>query len=250
MIPGLKTPSNTAVFPSLSKSRTGRSLVPLLKELNTDRNIILASGSPRRLELLKTLGFQNVIVSVSGYAENLDRNNFPSAAEYCLETALQKVSCVSKSLEDLVNNKTSKKSILIGADTIVEINGEVLEKPQSENDAYRMLSLLSNSVHLVHTGVTVFTNSDPSYASDQIIPLSPAVSFVQTTKVKFADLSDEDIWSYIESGEPFDKAGSYGIQGLGGQFVEHLEGCYFNVMGLPINSLSRHMTELYKCGKL
>eukprot|EP01041_Mallomonas_annulata_P002368 gene2368-4590_t len=224
----------------------GRSAISVLNEINSDRRVVLGSASPRRLELLRLMGLKNVEVCVSGFEENLNRNNFECAADYCLETATQKCYNVAKVMEQ----DNQRPMILIGADTIVEIGGEILEKPKNEADAYRMLSLLSNSIHLVHTGVTVLTNTDTSRSSMGNPPLSLALSFVQTTKVKFIELSDSDINAYIESGEPFDKAGAYGIQGLGGQFVDYIEGCYFNVMGLPISSLSRQLVELKNRGQL
>jgi len=186
---------------------------------------------------------------VSGFSENLAIDGFDSPAEYCLETAVQKVKSVASSYDGAASI-SPLKTVIVGADTIVEINGEVLEKPKDSGDAYRMLSTLSNSIHLVHTGVTIFSNSDEALVPGAYVPLRPVVSFVQTTKVKFSELTDEDIAAYIKSGEPFDKAGAYGIQGLGSHFVEHIEGCYFNVMGLPINSISNQMRELYHAGKL
>jgi septum formation protein len=232
-----------------SNEITGKTTLSILKNIRQDRRIILGSGSPRRLELIKSLGFNNIEVRVSGFEENLDRYDFNTAAEYCLETAIRKVASIANAINVNEESKATK-TVIIGADTIVEINGQILEKPSSVSDAYRMLSTLSNSMHLVHTAVSIFTNVDKTVSADTVVPLSSAVSYVQTTKVKFVELSDEDIYAYIETGEPFDKAGGYGIQGFGGQFVEHIEGCYFNVMGLPVSSLSRQLNELYSQGRL
>lgn len=231
----------------------GNSLISIIHKVNSERKVVLGSGSPRRLELLSLMGVKNIEKVVSGFEENLDRSKFESPSDYCLQTAIQKVKCIANKLEE-TSNCYLPPTILIGADTIVEINGEVLEKPKDEADAYRMLTTLSDSIHLVHTGVTIFTNSDQSIIGTGqqkcSLPLVPVVSFVQTTKVKFIELLPMDIQAYIETGEPFDKAGGYGIQGIGGQFVEQIEGCYFNVMGLPINTLSRQLVLLHKEGKL
>jgi septum formation protein len=194
------------------------------------------------------MGLENIEVCVSGFEENLIGSNFECAADYCLETATRKSSVLIKSFDA---NYISQPTILISADTIVESGGEILEKPVTESDAYYMLSSLSNSIHLVHTAVSISTNIDASTTNNnEQLPLKPVVSFVQTTKVKFIELTDTDINAYIATGEPFDKAGGYGIQGYGGQFVDYIEGCYFNVMGLPISTLSRQFVELKNLGKL
>ncbi len=120
----------------------------------------------------------------------------------------------------------SGDSIFIGADTVVVVGDEILGKPASPDDARRMLRLLSGAVHEVHTGLAVVRR-----------PGGMEGLVEEVTRVTFAPLSDHDIESYIATGEPFDKAGAYGIQGIGGRYVTRVEGCFFNVMGLPLARL-------------
>ncbi len=120
---------------------------------------------------------------------------------------------------------------IIASDTIVELNGKIFGKPQDEEEAFFHLSSLSANTHNVHTGVA-------------IISKDKAVSFCSTANVTFDKLSSEEIISYIKSGEPMDKAGSYGIQGLGGRFVSHINGDYYSIMGLPLNRVYREIAKL------
>ena len=121
---------------------------------------------------------------------------------------------------------TRGDSLFIGADTVVVAADEILGKPESPDDARRMLRLLSGAVHEVHTGLAVIRRPG---AMEAVVE--------EVTRVTFAPLSDEEIDAYIATGEPFDKAGAYGIQGIGGRYVTRIEGCYFNVMGLPLARL-------------
>ena len=114
---------------------------------------------------------------------------------------------------------------VIGSDTIVDLEGSILEKPVDEKDAKNMLSRLAGQWHKVHTGVSIYSSSN-QYET-------PVSSFTETAEVKFADLTPADIDAYINTREPMDKAGSYGIQGIGGQIVECIQGDFFAVMGLP-----------------
>ena len=120
--------------------------------------------------------------------------------------------------------------MIVSADTIVVIDGKILGKPKDEADAARMLRMLSGRTHTVYTGLTVFANGE---SSTQVVG----------TEVTFRDLTDAEIAAYIKTGEPMDKAGSYGIQGYGSMFVSHLNGDYFCVMGLPVCTLSRMLSE-------
>eukprot|EP01039_Chlorochromonas_danica_P005222 gene5222-5753_t len=221
--------------------RHGSTLLPRLNQLNSQFHVILASGSPRRKELLNLMGIQNFNICVSDFAEDLDKTSFPSPAAYCQETSRRKVeNVIAEKLQNV-----SKNTIVIGADTIVVIDGMVLEKPVDDLDAKKMLLMLSGNTHEVHTSVTLYSNALPSSPGhDQPQKLQLFASFVETSKVTFSPLTEADLTAYIASGEGRDKAGSYGIQGLGGQMVESIEGCYFNIMGLPINSLSKHLSEL------
>lgn len=174
--------------------------------------IILASQSPRRQELMKLTGLEFTVK--------------PSDAD---ETVSQ-----SLSPEETVKFLSMKKAlalknendIIIGADTVVSIDGKILGKPKDDKDAYNMLKLLSGRTHSVFTGVTVIKNEKSE-------------TFSCETKVTFYPLSDEEIKEYVKTGEPRDKAGAYGIQQRGGLFVEKIEGDYNNVVGLPVAQLLR-----------
>merc|ERR1712232_405263 len=126
--------------------------------------------------------------------------------------------------------------IVIGSDTIVDLDGNILEKPNDEEHAFDMLTTLSAKWHAVHTGVSIISiNSEGG---------TERVTFSETSKVKFFDLSSKDIRAYINTAEPMDKAGSYGIQGIGGQMVEMIEGDFFNIMGLPMHRLSKELSKI------
>lgn len=213
-------------------------LLPYLKKLQSDYKVILASGSPRRRELLSLMGITDFEVLVSNFPENLEFSLFKTPQDYCLATATQKVRAVA----ELVSTRVDENIIVIGADTIVSIDGNILEKPKDYFDAKRMISTLSGRTHTVFTSVVIFSNAFDGDKKDMILKRS----FVESTEVKFAYLSESDIDSYVESGEGLDKAGSYGIQALGGQLVESIHGCYFNVMGLPVHKLSKGLAELFQ----
>mmetsp|Transcript_4062 Transcript_4062/g.7868 ORF Transcript_4062/g.7868 Transcript_4062/m.7868 type:complete len:230 (-) Transcript_4062:900-1589(-) len=210
-------------------------LLPYVKRLN-EMNLVLASASPRRSELLKGLGLKfNVIVST--FEETLDKAAFPNPADYARETATHKaIEVTGKAMRD-----GEVPDLVIGADTIVDLDGVVLEKPDGYDGAYSMLSRLSGNKHKVHTGVVLVLPK----AIDPATGKSPLVySFSETTSVEFDVLTPELIKAYIESGEPMDKAGAYGIQGIGGSFVKSLNGCYFSVVGFPIHRFSKEVVTI------
>lgn len=186
----------------------------MLSNLN-DFEIILASGSPRRRELLGGLGIDFRVARLNdvdeSYPSDLPANE---VAEY-----------LSKKKADAYRQSLTDRQLIITADTVVITDGEILGKPIDAADAKRMLKALSGAVHQVVTGVTVMTTVK-------------TVSLSATTNVRFAPLSDEEIDYYITHYRPFDKAGAYGIQEwIGYIAVEGIEGSYFNVMGLPIQKL-------------
>lgn len=179
--------------------------------------LILASGSPRRKELLAfiTPDFE---IRVSDAEEKVDPSLSP--ADTVKSLAEQKAAAVEPTLTD--------GDILISADTVVYINGGILGKPHSREEAFTMLSALSGSKHTVYTGVCISNGKKH-------------VTFAEHTVVEFFKLSEEEINAYIDSGEPFDKAGAYGIQGKGALLVKGLEGDFYNVMGFPVARVNREL---------
>ena len=180
---------------------------------------VLASASPRRKELLEKMGLQFSIV-VSEADESTVSRDIPVNL-YVQELALLKASATAKIL------LRNKKALIIAADTIVTLDGEILGKPDGEDGAKKMLSSLSGRTHEVYTGYCIMRISDGKTVCNSV-----------KTEVKFKTLTEQKIRSYIESGEPMDKAGAYGIQGLGSMLIEKINGDYFNVVGLPVSALA------------
>lgn len=201
------------------------------------KQIVLASASPRRSELLRHIGFKSLEIVPSSFAEGLDKGAYGGAVGYAKETARCKALDVAKRLME----KGRAPNLIIGADTIVDIDGQVLEKPENAADAKSMLQRMSGRQHSVHTGFTLIV---PALSGDVVR------SSATTTLVEFARLSDAAIEAYISTGEPFDKAGGYGAQGPAGVWIKRLEGCYFNVMGLPLHDLGLEIKLLIDNGVL
>jgi len=174
---------------------------------------ILASQSPRRHDLLSAAGFE--FETCPSRAQEGEATPGEAPAEFARRAARLKAMDVASSSEP--------GSLVLGADTVVAVNGQVLGKPGGLDDAARMLRLLSGRTHQVITGVCLVR------APDQVEVLTH-----ETTLVTFRELDENEIRSYTQSGEPFDKAGGYAIQGLASRFVTRISGCYFNVVGLPI----------------
>eukprot|EP01024_Parvocaulis_polyphysoides_P020615 TRINITY_DN19682_c1_g3_i2.p2 TRINITY_DN19682_c1_g3~~TRINITY_DN19682_c1_g3_i2.p2 ORF type:complete len:228 (-),score=29.07 TRINITY_DN19682_c1_g3_i2:419-1102(-) len=216
-------------------------MLEYLKNLQNNR-IVLASKSKQRNELLRTLGLQ-----IESYApqfeENLSKSRFNGGAAYAQATSrIKAVEAADKLLGEVEGRKLV--DLVIAADTVVECGQEILEKPDSEEEAFRVIQKLSGNTHFVHTGVTfVIPKSD--VRQDHFIR-----EFSETSSVTFSKLRPETIQAYIQSGEPFGKAGSYAIQGLAGVFVERIEGCYYNITGLPINKVAREIDRLIQEGQL
>lgn len=211
-------------------------LNPVISKL-AGKLVVLASASPRRLEILRNVGFQFEVVP-SWFKETLDKGLFKAPHEYAVETAKQKALEVARRMPF---NHLKTPDIVIGADTIVTVDGMILEKPVDKRDAYRMLSSLSGKEHSVFTGVAIVLchekeNEEVDYQ---------LIDFYEETKVKFADLSEEMLWEYINSGEPMDKAGGYGIQALGGMLVEYVHGDFLNVVGFPLNHFCKQLDIIY-----
>lgn len=184
-------------------------------------DLILASASPRRRELLTQIGV-SFVVEVSDVEEVIDAALLPHALVASL--ALQKAQAVAK-------NHT--EGIVLGADTIVVADGNILGKPQDAAQAKAMLQSLSGRWHQVMTAVALVDARD-----DQKVWTS-----VESTNVKFRNLTQEDIAAYVATGESMDKAGAYGIQGYGALLVERIEGCYNNVVGLPLQQVARGLNQ-------
>lgn len=175
--------------------------------------LILASCSPRRREMFALIGLDYQVIP-----SDADENIPPCPpAEFVEELSLRKAVAVKKD---------HPGACVVGSDTIVAIDGEIIGKPTDEEDAFRILSRLSGNTHTVYTGLAVLTDDSTEVLHD-------------CTRVTFAKLSEQEIRDYIASGEPMDKAGAYGIQGPAGVFVERVEGCYFTVIGLPLPKLYR-----------
>ena len=186
--------------------------------------IILASNSPRRRELLAGLGVDFTVKVIGGIDESWPHNL--KGEDIPLFISREKAAPYKAAI--------ASDELVITADTIVYVDGEVLGKPADKADARRMLRLISGRWHEVITGVTLMTAERER-------------SFAVTTKVKFCNLTDEEIDSYVESGLPMDKAGAYGIQEwIGYVGVEAIEGSYFNVVGLPVQRLYRELLSFCK----
>lgn len=183
------------------------------------KKIILASASPRRKELLQTAGIEFEIC-VSDADESIPEGTLPVDAAKM--TATKKALAVAESHKD---------DTVIGADTIVVANGKILGKPKDTADAEAMLRELSGIEHEVITGVCIVNDGKTN-------------AFEQISKVKFYELTADEIKSYVATGEPMDKAGSYGIQGKGCVLVEKIEGDYFNIVGLPVAKVVREIRKL------
>jgi len=184
--------------------------------------LILASSSPRRQDVLREAGF-DFDVLVSGVEEAQLPNETPES--YVRRTARDKALVVAAATSAAAGrpNDMSGDVIVLGADTEVVVEGEILGKPRDAEDAARMLRLLSGRTHRVITGVCLARPPDRVDALDH-----------ETTLVTFRCLDDHEIYGYVRSGEPFGKAGAYAIQGLASRFVTRIDGCYFNVVGLPV----------------
>ena len=173
--------------------------------------LVLASKSPRRSEILKNAGI-DFTIRVADADETIPDGIKPEDAVVFL--AARKAMAVERADDELV----------LGADTVVVLDNKILGKPKDRDDAYNMIKSLSGRVHSVFTGVCAIGNG-------------VSVTFAEETKVEFLPLTDEEINAYIDTDEPYDKAGAYGIQGLASKFIRGIEGDYFNVVGLPISRI-------------
>jgi septum formation protein len=188
--------------------------------------LILASSSPRRKKLLSQIGLSFRVIA-SRIEEIFPVHEKPAKAVQTIAT---------QKAESVAEGKAS--SLIIAADTVVVLDGNVLGQPANQDEAKKMLSSLSNKSHNVYTGVAIIRTDKYAVIKDQL-------SFYERTKVTFATLDNREIDQYIQSGSPMDKAGAYGIQDdLGALFVSRIEGDYYNVVGLPLHKLYKNMKAI------
>jgi septum formation protein len=200
--------------------------LPFIKRVRTKKMIILASASPRRKEILSELGVDFSVV-VADTDESSDIRDPVALTE---ELARRKGLAVYERLR-LSGEYDADSAIIISADTVVCRDGEILGKPRDREDAIAMLTSLSGRAHTVVSGVAVTVRGVARSASS-------------VTTVRVQDIPLAEIEKYVDSGEPMDKAGAYGIQGRFSVFVEGIDGCYFGVVGLPVNTLSNLYFEV------
>jgi len=185
--------------------------------------LILASSSLRRAEILANAGLPFTVLS-----SPVDESPVPGEAPAAL------VQRLANAKADVVTARAVSPAIVLGADTVVVLDDKILGKPRSTEEARHMLQQLSGRTHSVLTGVALIR-----------LPDGERRQFVESTLVHFRPITEEELSSYLATGEPHDKAGAYGIQGPAGRYIPRIEGCYFNVVGLP---LSRVLTELQSLG--
>lgn len=181
---------------------------------------ILASRSPRRREILQNIGLDFTVFT----ADADETSSIDDPIKLAEELALRKGEAVRKALSG--KKELTAEDIIVSADTVVAYGCEILGKPRDRDDARRMLSLLSGNRHRVISGVALIRDGERFVSHSE-------------TFVSFDKIDDSAIERYLDSGEPFDKAGAYGIQGLASVWVNRIEGCYFGVVGLPVNVLDR-----------
>lgn len=194
------------------------------------KKIILGSKSPRRRELLENIGLDFEVLTARG-EEFVDLSC--AFSETVRKIALQKN-------EQIISNNTFKESaVIICADTMVVCNGKIMGKPKNNDDARRMLNMLSGNTHQVLTGYSLYDTETKKIISD-----------FESTDVTFKVLDEQEIENYIKTGEPMDKAGAYGIQLKASLFVEKIHGDYFNIVGLPVSKIYKLLKEEFEISLL
>lgn len=188
--------------------------------------IILASQSPRRRELLEQVGIEFEVIP-SAAEEKAEKSD---PVEIVIELSSQKAIDVGNANRSGVEDNT----LIIGADTVVALDGEVMGKPKDREQAIAMLKKLQGRTHCVYTGVCLHYKTDGGFET---------VSFAKETKVTFYQMTDQEIERYVDTGEPMDKAGAYGIQGRSAVFIKEIAGDYNNVVGLPVAEIYQQLNE-------
>jgi len=211
---------------------------------NSEYKFILASNSPRRKELLKMIGIEFEV-----FPANIDENisEYNDFGDYVSKLSKMKANHIKNIF---IEKQQNGKYLILAADTIVVINNVVLNKPEDADDAFKMLSLLSNDTHQVYTGFClidlVIGRDDYKKSNNSNNSYENIISNFEVTDVSFRQLSDEEIYDYIETGSPMDKAGAYGIQeDLGAVFVNKIVGDYYNVVGLPLQKVFVNLQKLF-----
>ena len=199
-------------------------------------DVILASGSPRRKQLLADAGVK-FTVRPSEIEEELDPELAANPSQACQKLAEQKAGAV---VQEILAEEYEGMAMVIGADTMVVCDEDVFGKPHNLSEAKHMLRRLSGRTHQVMTGVSVWAISAPEVQKVSV----GYRDFVDVTDVTFRQLTDEEIADYLRKGESFDKAGAYAIQGAGADLVDHIDGAYDTVVGLPVTRLLREFPEL------
>jgi septum formation protein len=216
-------------------------LQPVMHILSSQR-IVLASASPRRKQILENIGLKFEVVS-SSFEENIDKTKFTHPYEYAMATAAGKCEEVARRLY----KDEKPPDLVIGADTVLSMDNAIYEKPNDKEHAFKLLSGFSGRSHIVHTGVVLMTpRTDQGSSGDSINNLFHVTQFYESTLVNFATLDAETITSYVDTGEPMDKAGGYGIQATGGTLIEGINGDYFNVMGFPLYRFAKNIRQIIK----
>lgn len=183
--------------------------------------LILASGSPRRREILSNAGVKFTVVTSSADESLPDGIDAVDAVRLLAE---RKARAVAEAHPELMNDE-SFDTVILAADTVVECFGEILGKPRDREDARRMMTMISGFGHSAHTGICLLRNGESAVSSE-------------TTYVTFDDMTPDEIEAYISTPEPYDKAGAYAIQGLASVYIAGITGDYFNVMGLPVHAVN------------
>lgn len=190
------------------------------RQVTKMKHLILASGSPRRKEILEQVGLDFCVLPSD--VEEIITKQVPS--DIVMELSKQKAEDVWEKLDD-------KKHIVLGADTVVAYDGKILGKPKDVEDAKAMLRMLSGEKHSVYTGVTLVSENGLE-------------TFFEETLVEFYEMTEKEINAYVATGEPMDKAGAYGIQGKAAAFIKGIEGDYYNVVGLPIAKTLKFLQKM------
>ncbi len=191
----------------------------MLHQILVNKQLVLASASPRRKAIFEMLNLKALI-----FPALVEENSEINVPHYLVQTH-------AKIKAEFVARKMPYDTIVVGADTIVYINNNVLGKPTDKYEAYEYLSRLAGAKHNVYTGIAICYKNQTKTAYARSL-------------VEFYPMSSQEIEAYIETGEPLDKAGAYGIQGYGSQFIKKITGCYFNVMGFPVSTFYQLAQEI------